>query len=189
MSIIWPPYKGHLSIASTCPLFGRSTAHWLTLGLVRCRAMGTKLGALGLNPEGLITAAWGGLLLGEGFSGDGMGLPTGEKHKKLVKKEFLQSNGTRFLKDNSLPIKYPAYPAVPSYMDPTGQFLSTNISSVCTVDCICVWKVCVARQEVHGLCGQFCAMVCLWLTQTINFLIRPSQHWWKCTWQRISQKW
>lgn len=37
------------------------------------RAIGTKEGALGLKP--LFIAGWGGLLLGEFFSGDGTGVP------------------------------------------------------------------------------------------------------------------
>ena len=43
--------------------------------------MGTNDGALGLNPDPFITAC-GGLLLGEGFSGDGTGLPT--EGKKVI---------------------------------------------------------------------------------------------------------
>ncbi len=50
----------------------------LTLEVVLCRDMGMKVGALGLNPDPLIMPwAWalGGLLLGDGFSGEGTGLP------------------------------------------------------------------------------------------------------------------
>lgn len=45
--------------------------------------MGTKVGALGLNPDPLIMEDWGGLLLGEGFSGEGMGLPESKNTHKL----------------------------------------------------------------------------------------------------------